>query len=145
MESSKPELLLSPLENVILKAKQFEMGPPHVLLGLAMDPPKLLNVATTILVLKEIGALSATHGMENSNIDGNMTFMGHIMAALPIDVNASRLIALGYCFSVLEESIIMGKINNNKRLFNSFNFNLKTHFRFSCHSYIEKHFQNYFR
>lgn len=31
------------------------------------------------------------------------------MADLPISINASRLIALGYCFSVLEECIIMGE------------------------------------
>lgn len=77
-----------------------------------MDPPKLKDLATTIMNLKLLGALLQTTGDDGfSKVDGDMTFMGTIMAELPIDVQASRLIALGYCFSVLEESIIMGESN----------------------------------
>lgn len=121
-ETSKPEMLLSPLENLVLKAKQFEMGPAHVVLGLAMDPPKLTDVMTTVLILKELGALLPIVDAKGSTIDGNLTFMGIIMAALPIDVHASRMIALGYCFDALEECIVIGifpfsfKSNENLQL-----------------------------
>lgn len=74
-----------------------------------MDPPKLENIATTILQLKLLGALQSFDGDDDHQIDGNMTFLGHIMADLPISVHASKLIALGYCYNVLEESIIMGE------------------------------------
>lgn len=100
--------------------------------GLAMDPPKLENIATTILQLKLLGALQSFDGEDGNQIDGRMTFLGniyyfdfvlivlyfygrifvfisgHIMADLPISIMASRLIALGYCFSVLDECIIIG-------------------------------------
>lgn len=101
-------MLLCPLENIVLKTKQFDMGPPHVILGLAMDRPNLTDVATTVLILKELGALTPKEDDVNCRIDGDLTFLGRIMIALPIDVRASRLIALGYCFSVMDEAIIMG-------------------------------------
>lgn len=111
-ESAIPELLLTPLENVILKAKTFEMDAPHVILGLAMDDsiPKVDDVANTILSLKELGALQLTNKNEGySPIDGDLTYLGRIMSSLPIDVRGTRLIAIGSCFGVLEECIIMGK------------------------------------
>lgn len=111
-ESAIPELLLTPLENVILKAKTFDMDAPHVILGLAMSDsiPKVDDVANTVLSLKELGALQLTHKNEGySPVDGDLTFLGRIMSNLPIDVRATRLIAIGSCFGVLEECIIMGK------------------------------------
>lgn len=108
-ESAIPELLLTPLENVVLKAKTFDMGAPHVILGLAMDRPAVDDVATTVLSLKDMGALQLSLGSEAySPIDGDLTFLGRIMASLPIDVRASRLIVIGFCFGVFEECIIMG-------------------------------------
>lgn len=74
-----------------------------------MDTPKLSNVANTILVLKELGALLHTTKGKAKIHDGDITFMGIVMANLPVDVRVARLIILGYMFSVLEESIIMGK------------------------------------
>lgn len=41
--------------------------------------------------------------------DGDLTFMGTIMAQLPVDVRLSKLIVLGHLFSCLKETIIMGK------------------------------------
>lgn len=107
---SIPEILLTPLENVVLKAKEFDMAQPHVILGLAIDPPKLTDIATTILILKELGALLMEVRNEGySEVDGDLTFMGRMMTSLPLDVRATRLIALGYCFGVMEECIIIGK------------------------------------
>lgn len=108
-ESPVPELLRSPLENVVLKTKLLEMGPPHSILGLAMDVPKLSDIFNTILVLKELGALLKTCNGHFSEQDGDITFIGKVMANLPVDVRAARLIVLGYCFGVLEDCIIIGK------------------------------------
>ena len=41
--------------------------------------------------------------------DGDITFMGYVMAKLPVDIHIAKLILLGNIFSVLEECIIMGK------------------------------------
>lgn len=110
MDTPIPELLLTPLENVILKAKTFEMAAPHEMLGLAMDRPDMETVANTMLSLKELGALRLTLGDGGfSPIDGDLTFLGRIMATLPIDIRATRLIAIGFCYGVLTECIIMGK------------------------------------
>lgn len=82
-ESAIPELALTPLENVILKAKTFDMGAPHVILGLAMQDstPNMDDVANTVLCLKELGALHLQHKDEGySPIDGDLTFLGRIMA-----------------------------------------------------------------
>lgn len=107
--SAIPELLLTPLENVILKAKTFQMAAPHVILGLAMDSPKMEDVANTVLTLKELGAMQLTVSNEGySSIDGELTYLGRVMAGLPIDVRSTRLIAIGYCYGVLRECIIMG-------------------------------------
>lgn len=111
-ESPIPELRLTPLENAILKAKTFEMESPHVILGQAMEDskPDIVEIANTVLSLKTLGALQLTYKDEGySQVDGDLTFLGQVMAHLPIDVRATRLIAFGFCFGVLGECIIMGK------------------------------------
>lgn len=107
-ETAIPELVSSPLENVILKAKLMEMGPPTSILALAMDRPELSDIANTILVLKEIGALLKTCNGEANDMDGDISFIGRIMANLPIDIKIAKFIILGYCFSILDECIVIG-------------------------------------
>lgn len=110
LDTPIPEMLLTPLENIILKAKTFDMAAPHELLGLAMDRPNTLDVANTMLTLKELGALRLTLGDQGySAIDGDLTFLGRLMSNLPIDIRATRLIAIGFCYGVLSECIIMGE------------------------------------
>lgn len=108
LEHAIPELVTSPLENVILKVKLLEMGPPASILALAMDHPKLNDIANTILVLKEIGALLRTCDGKPNDMDGDISFMGRIMADLPLDVKIAKFIILGYCFSILNECIVIG-------------------------------------
>lgn len=43
--------------------------------------------------------------------DGEITYLGRIMAKLPLDVKVSKLIMLGHIYGCLEESIIMGKFS----------------------------------
>lgn len=107
-EHAIPELVSSPLENVILKAKLLEMGTPKELLALAMDHPKLNDIANTVLVLKEIGALLRTCDRKPNDMDGDISFLGRIMANLPLDVKIAKFIILGYCFSILDECIVIG-------------------------------------
>jgi ATP-dependent RNA helicase TDRD9 len=38
----------------------LDMGSPPEILALAMDPPNLENIASTVMFLKEIGALLPT-------------------------------------------------------------------------------------
>jgi len=57
----------------------------------------------------QVGALLPnSHGLPNL-YDGDITFMGYVMAKLPVEICIAKLILLGYIFNVLEECIIMGK------------------------------------
>lgn len=47
---------------------------------------------------------------QKSVTDGDLTFLGRVMAMLPLDVHLSKFILLGHMFSCLEESIIMGNV-----------------------------------
>lgn len=107
-EFSTPEMLRCPLENVVLKAKLLDMGPPPEILGLAMSPPNLSDIHNTILTLKEVGALYKNVNGVYSVQDGDLSHMGRIMAALPLNIRLSRLIVFGYIFSILDDAIIIG-------------------------------------
>lgn len=108
-ETATPELITSPLENIVLKAKILDMGPPKAILGLAMDKPKLSDIANTILILKEVGALLRTLDGVVTDLDGDISFIGRIMANLPIDIKIAKFIILGYCFSIFDECLIIGE------------------------------------
>lgn len=107
--SSTPEMLRAPLENIVLKAKMLDMGPPYAILGLAMSPPNLSDIRSSILNLKEVGALLKTSNGNFEDNDGDITFIGRVMSSLPLNIRCSKLIVLGYIFSVLDEAIIIGK------------------------------------
>ncbi|XP_058836204.1 probable ATP-dependent RNA helicase spindle-E [Topomyia yanbarensis] len=112
-----PEMLRCPLDAVVLKAKLLEMGPPHSILALAMNPPDLSDIRNTVLQLKEMGALLSTVNGNYEQLDGDLTCLGRVMAKLPIDLRMSKLIMLGYVFSVLEEAIIIAAGMNSKNIF----------------------------
>jgi ATP-dependent RNA helicase TDRD9 len=104
----KPEILNIPLENCVLSAKVLDMGPPKKVLALCLDPPKIEDIRTAVLKLKRTGGLSV---MNDAGVfdpeDGFLTAMGRIMKHLPIDINASKLIVLGYIFGLVEEAVVM--------------------------------------
>lgn len=109
-QSAKAELLTNPLENIILKAKQLNLGSPEEVLALALDKPFLSDIHEAVLRLKEMGALLTTTNRKVVARDGDITYIGEVMSRLPLDVKLSKFIALGYCFGVLNECIIIGKI-----------------------------------
>jgi ATP-dependent RNA helicase TDRD9 len=60
------------------------------------------------LVIQAGALLLKSHGLPN-NYDGDITFMGRVMASLPVDIHIAKMILLGHIFSVLEECVIMGE------------------------------------
>ena len=40
--------------------------------------------------------------------DGDLTFVGHVMASLPVDVKVAKLFVLGHVFGCLEECLVIG-------------------------------------
>lgn len=127
-ESGTPEMLRSPMTSIVLKSKILNMGPPQSILALAMDPPDLTDINNTILILKEVGALLRYSNGKYSDHDGDLTFMGRVMASLPLDVRAARMVILGHCFSVLEDMIIIAAGLSVQSVFSSpFNLALKAY------------------
>lgn len=59
--------------------------------------------------MSQIGALKKTVDGEFSFTDGDITYLGKLMAKLPLDVRVSKLIMLGNIFGCLEDTVIMGK------------------------------------
>jgi len=56
-----------------------------------------------------VGALLSTANGVISPMDGDITYMGKVMASLPLEPQMSKLIYFGYIFNILNEAIIMGK------------------------------------
>ncbi|XP_034949618.1 LOW QUALITY PROTEIN: probable ATP-dependent RNA helicase spindle-E [Chelonus insularis] len=115
-EENPPEIVKAPLANVVLRTKLLDMGSPQALLALALDPPDLSNLERTILTLKEAGGL--LHNSED-RFDGEITDLGRVMAALPMDIHISKMIVLGHVFSVLTESVIIGASMAVKNMFST--------------------------
>lgn len=107
--AASPEIINNPLEDIILKIKVLNMGTPESILALAMDKPNFSDIGVTVLRLKEMGALLRTSGGLITEMDGDITFIGRVMASLPIDVKLSKLIIYGYCFCVLNECVVIGE------------------------------------
>lgn len=131
-----PEILRAPLENVVLHAKMLELNDtPKQILALALDPPNLKSIDSTVWRLKEAGGLLMTCRGIKSASDGDLTFLGTVMGKLPLDIHLSKLIVLGHMFSCLDEAIIMGK-------FLLYAFFCIQHFvlLFSCWLLDSKHF-----
>lgn len=108
-EHSKPEILDISLESVILKVKLLDMGTPCEILGVSLDPPDHGRIVDAVLMLKELGGLLRMNSMNEFEFDdGEITYLGEVMAAIPCDVRISKIIMMGYMFSVLDEALIIG-------------------------------------
>ncbi|KAM4690496.1 ATP-dependent RNA helicase TDRD9 [Rhinophrynus dorsalis] len=117
-ENVVPEMLRSPLGNTILKVKLLDMGEPRALLATALSPPDITDIERTILLLKEVGALAVCENREEENpYDGELTFLGKVLAQLPVDLQLGKLIVLGHVFGCLEECLIIAAALSLKNFF----------------------------
>ncbi|XP_072720878.1 ATP-dependent RNA helicase TDRD9 isoform X2 [Ciconia boyciana] len=106
-EKSVPEILRCPLGTTVLKIKKLDMGGPKALLATALSPPSVGDIERTILQLKELGALTTCVQTEDDPHDGELTFLGRVLAQLPVDLHLGKLIVLGHVFGCLEECLII--------------------------------------
>ena len=119
----KPSILREPLSRIILNVKRLKQaGEPKRILSLAIQPPKLCDIERTVLLLKEVGALTLTTRhldgtYRNNQHDGDLTYVGAVMSNLPIDVRLSKLILLGHAFGKLKEAIIIAAGLSTKTIF----------------------------
>lgn len=56
----------------------------------------------------KVGALSVSGKQEENPYDGDLTFLGRILAQLPVDLQIGKLIVLGHVFGCLDECLIIG-------------------------------------
>ncbi|KAI4885618.1 hypothetical protein NFI96_019060 [Prochilodus magdalenae] len=108
--------LRSPLASIILKVKLLDMGDPRSLLSTALTPPNLSDIERTILQLKEMGALSSISSSQK-RFDGDLTFLGRVLAHLPVDLHLGKMIVLGNVFGCLEECLIVAASLSLKSFF----------------------------
>ncbi|KAM8783555.1 ATP-dependent RNA helicase TDRD9 [Rhynchonycteris naso] len=113
-----PEMLRSPLGSTILKVKLLDMGEPRALLATALSPPSLGDIERSVLLLKEVGALAMSGQREDENPhDGELTFLGRVLAQLPVSQQLGKLIVLGHVFGCLEECLIIAAALSLKNFF----------------------------
>ncbi|KAM6912257.1 ATP-dependent RNA helicase TDRD9 [Xenentodon cancila] len=117
LEYMIPEMLLAPLGTIILKVKLLGMGDPRSLLSTALSPPNLCDIVKTVLQLKEMGALSARSDSRGHNEDGDLTFLGKVVAHLPVDLYLGKMIVLGQIFGCLDECLIIAASQSLKSFF----------------------------
>ncbi|TRZ00335.1 hypothetical protein DNTS_015844 [Danionella cerebrum] len=103
---SIPEILRSPLTSTLLKVKLLDMGDPRSVLSTALTPPNISDIERTVLQLKQIGALSVQTNIQKQ-FDGELTFMGRVLAQLPVDLQLGKLVVLGHVFGCLDECLII--------------------------------------
>lgn len=73
----------------------------------AWAKPRLL---TTLLRLMKVGALAVSGQREDENPhDGELTFLGRVLAQLPVSQQLGKLIVLGHVFGCLDECLIIGE------------------------------------
>ncbi|XP_044023708.1 ATP-dependent RNA helicase TDRD9 isoform X3 [Siniperca chuatsi] len=112
-----PEMLLAPLATIMLKVKLLDMGDPRSLLSTALSPPNLGDIVRTVLQLKEMGALSAKSDGRGQNEDGELTFLGKVLAHLPVALYLGKMIVLGHVFGCLDECLIIAASHSLKSFF----------------------------
>ncbi|XP_055087287.1 ATP-dependent RNA helicase TDRD9 [Periophthalmus magnuspinnatus] len=112
-----PEMLLAPLGTILLKVKLLDMGDPCSVLSTALSPPNHDDIVKTVLQLKEMGALSTINETCFQNEDGELTFLGRVLAHLPVDLYLGKMIVLGHVFGCLEECLIIAASQSMKSFF----------------------------
>lgn len=112
---AEPGLLTAPLEQSVLRVKNFQMGEIKAMFAIALDPPPSNELRSAVSELKRTGALAATYKGHLSDIDGDLTELGRIMSALPIDVHLSKLIVVASVLDVLEDAIIVAAFLSTNR------------------------------
>lgn len=102
-----PEMKRCPLEQIVLKVKMLGLEEPKGILALALEPPNLSDIERAIVSLKEVGALDLLTNGVFYPFDGDLTFIGRVLAALPLDIHVGKLICLGFIFGCLEMCIVI--------------------------------------
>lgn len=106
-----PEMHRIPLERLILNIKvleNFENKQVEQVINSLIEPPVSENVTTAIIRLQGVGALDET---------GELTPLGHHLAALPVDVRIGKLMLYGAIFCCVDSALTMAACLSHKSPF----------------------------
>jgi ATP-dependent RNA helicase DHX36 len=92
-EYQLPEMLRTPLEELVLQIKVLRLGMAAPFLQKALEPPSPQAIDSAIQLLKDLNALHA---------DEELTPLGHHLANLPVHPRIGRMILFGAIFSCLD-------------------------------------------
>lgn len=76
-----PEMLRTPLEQVILQTKILQLGKVEAFLSRVMDPPESRAIELSLDLLRTLNALDANE---------NLTPLGYHLAKLPLDPRTGK-------------------------------------------------------
>ncbi|XP_015113650.1 ATP-dependent DNA/RNA helicase DHX36 [Diachasma alloeum] len=88
-----PEMLRTPLEQVILQAKILQLGRVEVFLGSVIDPPEDRAIHLSLELLRTLNALDANE---------HLTPLGYHLAKLPLDPRTGKMVLWASMFSCVE-------------------------------------------
>ena len=106
-EFSTPEMQRCPLDKLVLQIKLWDFREPAVILGTAIQPPKLLEVKKTIKSLELAGALTVPR---SAGEYGEITYIGRIYCDMPCDISITRLMLMGLVMGCPKNALIMACI-----------------------------------
>ena len=61
------------------------------------------------MFILQMGALSLKSDVRGQNENGELTFLGRVLAHLPVDLYLGKMIVLGHVFGCLDECLIIGQ------------------------------------
>uniref|UniRef100_I3KW58 RNA helicase n=1 Tax=Oreochromis niloticus TaxID=8128 RepID=I3KW58_ORENI len=70
-----------------------------------------------VFVTLQMGALSVKSKSRGQNEDGELTFLGRVLAHLPLDLYLGKMIVLGHVFGCLDECLIIAASHSLKSFF----------------------------
>ncbi|XP_015177902.1 PREDICTED: putative ATP-dependent RNA helicase TDRD9 [Polistes dominula] len=112
-----PEIMECPLEDMFIQMKIYQHSyESNNIFSSLIDPPPLKNVELSQLLLQECGALCNNINEDNINIT-QLTDLGHLMGALPLEIHLTKLILLGYFYGLTEDMIIIACCMSVKDIF----------------------------
>ncbi|CAG0922779.1 unnamed protein product, partial [Notodromas monacha] len=129
-EEPPPEITTTPLTRLTLMAKSMSIChgaiqngiqkylSPKQIFAEALTSPEEQDIDLSILTLKELGGLTLSNGRNPiDRYDGEITFLGRLMDALPIDPHLSRLVAMGIILGVLDDCLRLAALLSVETVF----------------------------
>lgn len=59
--------------------------------------------------IMQMGALAVKSRGQMSSLDGDLTYLGHVISRLPVDPHLAKLIVMGFLFGCLRECVVIGE------------------------------------